>query len=128
MQHDQSALMEAQKQPRDPLARQVGANLPQSAFQAPHQRHADGPAKLDAHQVHSDRTPVCSIKAAQPFECRFRAGIRLVKAHGHCRRAFLGHVASPCSMYHKWYTVQINPQTGDTAWNTVSKITSSWIR
>src|SRR5262249_45160565 len=63
MKHYKRALMEAQKR-SDPLAREVGANLPQSALEVPHERHSDWPAELDPHQIHSNRTSVCFVEAA----------------------------------------------------------------
>ena len=64
MKKDDAVPINEKQHPRDAVARQGGAGLPQAVTHRPAKRHADRPVKLDSHEVSSDRTPFPYIERA----------------------------------------------------------------
>ncbi len=73
MERDDRALMEAEKQSRNPLARKMAPWLPHSVSETPYERHSDWPANLNAHEIESKNMTIFTRQSAKPLQHRFES-------------------------------------------------------
>jgi hypothetical protein len=101
VQNNQHAIVKAKYQSCDALAGKGRSNLPKTVFKASHERHANGPAELYAHEINSNDVAVENVQTAEPLAHRFPARGRTIELN---RYFWGGHVAHLClfiRMYQK---------------------------
>jgi hypothetical protein len=81
VQENHLSLSNAKQNARNPVARQVASNLPESTAERPAKRHADRPPHLDQAKVATKSLPVFSGQGMEPIANRLSACLRAVKSN-----------------------------------------------
>ena len=87
MQYDQHSLVKAENEAGDRSAWQCRSNLPETILKTSDEGHSNWPAKLHAHQVQTNRSPISSFKATQPLQHRLSAVHSFIESNGNLGRA-----------------------------------------
>ena len=83
MKNDNTILREAEQQPRDTVARQIGPHLPQSITHRAAQWHAYWPTELHTHQIKANRVPLSFLKGSEPVPNDLAPAARAIENDGY---------------------------------------------
>src|SRR4029077_16478965 len=94
VERDNSVLLNAEQDTRDPVSRKIAPHLPQPVAQRTAQPHPDRPVMLNPHQVLPEAIAVGLGKPAQPIAHYLAAARRSVEDHRQLARRINRHPAS----------------------------------
>jgi len=83
MKDQNAAVLNAEQDASDPVARQRRAHLPQAVAERAAKRHTHRPAVLNAHEVEANGLTVGVVQAPQPIPHDLRPAPRAVKHDGY---------------------------------------------